>query len=187
VAFQQESLVMRREIQDVVDIGRCLDALGWAASAEGQSARAARLFAAAAALHQRVGAPPHPPWRAGHERYVASRRAALGEENFAAAWGEGRALSLDAAIAYALVAEASDTARAQLPPSLAAIAVRLSRRELEVAMLIALGHTNRQIADALVITEWTTDTYVRHILTKLGLRSRAQVAAWVVDEGLSLP
>jgi DNA-binding NarL/FixJ family response regulator len=60
----------------------------------------------------------------------------------------------------------------------------LSPREREVAVLIARGHTNRQIADALVITEWTADTHVRHILSKLGLRSRTQVAAWAVERGL---
>ena len=60
----------------------------------------------------------------------------------------------------------------------------LTAREREVAVLIATGHTNRQIGEALVITEWTVDTHVRHILTKLGLRSRAQVAAWAVEHHL---
>ena len=46
------------------------------------------------------------------------------------------------------------------------------------------GHTNREIASSLVITEWTVDTHVRHILGKLGLRSRTQVAAWAVQRGL---
>ena len=57
----------------------------------------------------------------------------------------------------------------------------LSPREHEVAVLIAEGHTNREIGERLVISEWTVDTHVRHILTKLGLRSRAQVAAWVMQ------
>jgi DNA-binding NarL/FixJ family response regulator len=43
---------------------------------------------------------------------------------------------------------------------------------------------HRQIAGALVITEWTVDTHVRHILAKLNLRSRAQVAAWAVERRL---
>jgi non-specific serine/threonine protein kinase len=53
-----------------------------------------------------------------------------------------------------------------------------------VAALIARGHTNREIAEGLVITEWTVDSHVRHILTKLGQRSRAQIAAWAVERGL---
>ena len=51
-------------------------------------------------------------------------------------------------------------------------------------MLIAQGCTNRQIAERLVISEWTADTHVRHILTKLSFRSRAQVAAWATEQGL---
>lgn len=60
----------------------------------------------------------------------------------------------------------------------------LSSREYEVASLIAQGRTNRQIAQQLVISEWTVDTHVRHILTKLEFRSRAQVAAWTMGQGL---
>jgi non-specific serine/threonine protein kinase len=60
----------------------------------------------------------------------------------------------------------------------------LSPREREVAVLVARGHTNREIAELLVISEWTVDTHVRHILTKLGQRSRAQIGAWVAGHGL---
>jgi DNA-binding NarL/FixJ family response regulator len=59
----------------------------------------------------------------------------------------------------------------------------LTAREQEVAKLIALGLTNRQIADELVISERTADTHVQNILGKLGLKSRAQVAAWFVSSG----
>ena len=63
----------------------------------------------------------------------------------------------------------------------------LSPRELEVARLIARDHTNRRIAEALAIAEWTVDTHVRHILTKLNVRSRARVAAWAVEPRLAGP
>jgi hypothetical protein len=52
--------------------------------------------------------------------------------------------------------------------------------------LLARGYTNRQIADELVISERTVDGHVTHILTKLDLSSRAQAAAWAVQQG-SLP
>ena len=54
----------------------------------------------------------------------------------------------------------------------------LSRRELEVADLVAQGLTNRQIAERLVISERTAQNHVQHILTKLGFSSRSQIAAW---------
>ncbi|MBV8714358.1 MAG: helix-turn-helix transcriptional regulator [Chloroflexi bacterium] len=56
----------------------------------------------------------------------------------------------------------------------------LSDREWEVAMLVARGLSNRQIATELVVSERTVDTHVSHILRKLTLVSRAQIAAWAV-------
>jgi DNA-binding NarL/FixJ family response regulator len=60
----------------------------------------------------------------------------------------------------------------------------LTRREQEVAVLIARGLTNRDIARQLVISERTVDTHVGNILSKLRLTSRAQVAAWAVEHRL---
>jgi predicted ATPase/DNA-binding CsgD family transcriptional regulator len=182
--LQRESLVLRHAIEDSVGIGRCLDGLGWVASAQGQPVRAARLFGAAEALRERVGAAPHLPWRAEHERRVTDAWMSLAEDAFAAEWCEGRALSLDEAIAYALAFEQPVPADTTTPtrPSQGVRPGGLSPRELEVALLIAQGQTNRRIAEALVIAEWTVDTHVRHILTKLGFRSRAQVAAWIAAQ-----
>lgn len=60
----------------------------------------------------------------------------------------------------------------------------LSERECEVAVLIARGCTNREIAHELVIAEATAVRHVANILNSLGLRSRAQVAVWAVERGL---
>lgn len=57
----------------------------------------------------------------------------------------------------------------------------LTTREVEVAMSIAQGLTNREIAERLVITEGTAANHVEHILNKLGFNSRAQIAAWAAD------
>ena len=54
----------------------------------------------------------------------------------------------------------------------------LTEREIEVARLVALGLTNRDIADRLVISERTAEGHVQRILDKLGFRSRSQIAAW---------
>jgi DNA-binding NarL/FixJ family response regulator len=63
----------------------------------------------------------------------------------------------------------------------------LTTREQEVALLIAHGLTNRQIAQRLVIALRTADNHVQHIFDKLGLSSRAQVAAWAALEGMLGP
>ena len=65
--------------------------------------------------------------------------------------------------------------------------VLLSRREREVAALVARGLTNREIARTLFLSERTAENHVQHILTKLGFGARAQIAAWAVSEGLSTP
>ncbi len=65
--------------------------------------------------------------------------------------------------------------------------VVLSRREREVAALVARGLTNREIARTLFLSERTAENHVQHILAKLGFGSRAQIAAWAVAEGLSTP
>jgi DNA-binding NarL/FixJ family response regulator len=57
----------------------------------------------------------------------------------------------------------------------------LTRREWDVASLVARGLSNRQIAEQLVVSQRTVDTHVSHVLRKLGLGSRAQLAVWVVE------
>jgi DNA-binding NarL/FixJ family response regulator len=58
----------------------------------------------------------------------------------------------------------------------------LSPRELEVARLVGRGLTNKQIGQDLYVSERTAENHVQHILTKLGLRNRSQIAAWVTGE-----
>jgi DNA-binding CsgD family transcriptional regulator len=55
---------------------------------------------------------------------------------------------------------------------------------VQVAALVARGLTNREIAAALTVAERTAGTHVEHILAKLGVRSRAQIAAWAAGQGL---
>jgi DNA-binding CsgD family transcriptional regulator/tetratricopeptide (TPR) repeat protein len=59
----------------------------------------------------------------------------------------------------------------------------LTAREREIASLMADGLSNHDIAERLVITEGTVEVHVKHILSKLGLRSRTQVAGWVARQG----
>ncbi len=61
----------------------------------------------------------------------------------------------------------------------------LTPRERQVAEQIAHGKSNREIADALFLSERTIETHVRNVLSKLGFTSRAQIAVWAVSKGLS--
>lgn len=61
----------------------------------------------------------------------------------------------------------------------------LTRRERQVAGVVAQGLTNQEIADELVVSIKTVEAHVTRILSKLGFSSRAQIAAWAVDKGLA--
>jgi non-specific serine/threonine protein kinase len=60
----------------------------------------------------------------------------------------------------------------------------LTRREQEIAALIAKGKSNREIAAELFITVRTTKTHISSILTKLDLTSRTQIAVWALEKRL---
>lgn len=63
----------------------------------------------------------------------------------------------------------------------------LTEREREVLALVARGYTNKQIADALIVTEKTARNHVSHILEKLGLSRRSEAAAFAVEHKLVPP
>jgi hypothetical protein len=109
-ASHAESTVIRRELWDRAGIAECLE--GWAelAAVEEQPERAARLFGAAAALRETLGAPLPPSDRVEYERRLATLRSTLGEPAFASAWNAGRALTWQQAADDALPA-----GRASLP------------------------------------------------------------------------
>jgi tetratricopeptide (TPR) repeat protein len=97
-----ESLAICQEQGRKLDLAECLEEMAWLASEQRQGERAARLFGTAEALREAMGAALAPVDRAEHDRSVVAARTGLGEEAFAAAWAEGRALSLEDAIKYAL-------------------------------------------------------------------------------------
>ncbi len=94
----------------------------------------------------------------------------------------GRAMTLEQAVAYALGGNmAEPPAQPEAKPG------DLTPREREVAALVAHGLTNRQIGQALVLSEQTAATHVRNILGKLNLRSRSQLATWITQHQASEP
>jgi len=81
---------------------------------------------------------------------------------------------------WSLYAAGPEQEPAAAEPVRATAHVELSRREREVAQLVARGLSNREIADRLYLSERTIDNHVHHILDKLGFDSRVQVATWLV-------
>jgi non-specific serine/threonine protein kinase len=129
-----------------------------------------------------------------YNHHLAVTRSALGERDFGAVWAAGQAMTFDEAIEFALAPADVPAAPASAEERDAARAGRseehpgpLTPREREVAVLVAQGASNREVAARLFISERTAQTHVQHILDKLGFTSRTQIAAWTVQHGLLPP
>jgi predicted ATPase/DNA-binding CsgD family transcriptional regulator len=164
-----------------------LDAMAWVAGSSGRPERAAVLLGASAAVFRELGATLPPYWQAYHDGCEAAARADLGEDRYRACWEQGYALSRDQATATALEDKGTAPAARPIPAAAADGAFELSARELEVARLVADGLSNPAIASALFVSVATVKTHVSHILAKLGLDSRTQLARWVAGHDLGPP
>src|SRR5258708_39948633 len=134
--------------------------------------RTVRLFGAASRLRDEVEIGIQLPWSIWLEPALAEARAALPAGAAERAWESGRALSTGQA--QALAREKVGAAGGNVTGG----AGGLSKRELEVARLVATGMTSRVVAECLFLSERTVEGHLEHILTKLGFGSRASVAAW---------
>ncbi|MER5426785.1 ATP-binding protein [Streptosporangium roseum] len=176
-ALEKESLRFNCSLNDPLGAGINLEVLAWIAAAEKQYQKAARLLGALETIWQAIGAPLSGFGHlAGyHDECVSRARRALGEPAFNAAVRRGARLPYGEALAYALEEGApGDGAQAEEGRQ-----APLTRREMEIAQLVAQGMSNKEIAAALVIAQRTAEGHVEHILSKLGFTSRAQVAVWI--------
>jgi predicted ATPase/DNA-binding CsgD family transcriptional regulator len=176
-----ESLELDRNAGEGVSVFRALDLFADLAVAESQPVRALRLAAATETWRRKSGVTHTPLERAQSEATPKRARRLLGRAAAAAAWAEGETMTLAEAVAYALEPDQPASRQRDDPAPAAGL---LTPREREVAVLVAQGLSNRQIAAALLVAEGTAGIHVDHILTKLGFHSRAQVAAWAVTHGL---
>lgn len=119
---------------------------------------------------------------AGQRGIAEQSRQALGAAAFDAAVEAGKGLTLDQVFTYVLGKKAEGPATAAGAPSRQQVSdVGLTRRELEIAELVAEGLTNKEIASRLTIARRTAEGHVENILAKFGFTSRAQIAAWVAE------
>ncbi len=153
------------------------------ASRSGRPADALRLVAAQRRLCEEIGAPQ---WVADTAEIELAAHAELrprSKEKQCLA--EGVRLSLSDALALARAVADEPPSRPVKRRSRHKVEVELlTKREQEVVSLVAGGLTNRQIAARLFITERSAEGHVERIRNKLDVRSRAQVAAWAVQQGL---
>ena len=183
-----------RAVEEFAQFDRCVwlasafDGMAWSAAARDDMERAARLMGAAESLQRSTVRLAHVITSAVGEKVGEGVRSTLGDNDFRTAYEAGAAMTLEAAIDFALRRESTVEPPAPAAPAAPAAAATepspLTRRETDVARLVAAGHSNKRIASDLVISVRTAETHVEHILTKLGFTSRTQIAGWVHDRGL---
>ena len=199
-----DSLLLSLTAGSRVGIARGLSAFAALAVREGRPGRAVQLTAAVTALREAASLPPLPG--ASTQRYLDAA-ADLGEHAVARLWADGLQLTSSAAAQLALddpdaQPAAGQAARPPEPPAQVPFsppspprpgaaghdlaASKLTAREREVVELIALGKSNKAIAEQLFISPATAARHVANILAKLGFTSRSQVAAWTAAAGRDL-
>jgi non-specific serine/threonine protein kinase len=153
-----------------------LEALAAVAADRGDHGRAARLVGAADGLLERMGA--RPPSTAPVRAAVAARwQASLAAPGAHVAFAEGRQMELRQAIAFAL--RETPPAAVRRPPDRARPV--LTRRQLEVARLVARAMSNKEIGIQLKLSERTVEGHVEQICNKLGFNSRVQIGIWMAQ------
>ena len=188
----RKSVRLFQPMHDLTGISFGVQALSWCAAFAEPGEGAARLLGAAQAVWRTSGAKVDETnaYSVFDKRSEDALREALGSavlesEAFETAFAEGAAYSFDQAVALALGETDKDPAESgrtgavsQLPGNPGG----LTRRELEIAELLAEGLSNKDIAVRLVISQRTAETHVDRILSKLGFTSRLQVASWVAEQ-----
>ena len=181
-----EGLDVARQIEHSHAVALILYVLGASASEAGSPVRSARLWGAAESMLDALGLGLGPAERYFYEPYFTVARTRLGEEAFEMAWADGRSMTLEGAIEYALSSEEETTLPTGFAPEAQPTAAeppdKLTRREREIATLAARGLTNRRIASTLSISEHTAATHIARILKKLKLQSRAQIGSWLAEQ-----
>ncbi|MEU6645540.1 LuxR C-terminal-related transcriptional regulator [Saccharomonospora sp. NPDC046836] len=159
-----------------------MEVLAWVTAATQPGPRAARLLGAAHTLWRRAGVslPELGILTSSHNLAEAQLCKSLGEPRFDDYFREGKHLTYEQALDFALTksqpalsaAPAQDNTESPSP---------LTRREIQVAELIAEGLSNKDIAARLVVAQRTAESHVEHILVKLNFTSRTQIARWILD------
>ncbi|MDV7352165.1 LuxR C-terminal-related transcriptional regulator [Rhodococcus oxybenzonivorans] len=169
-------LRLSRRVGSPIAAAGCLERSAWIASAQRRTQHAAVLLGAAERLRQSAGHPAR-DLRNVHADHRKQLRCELGDRSLTAAVRRGHGLALSDAVAYALGEKAGSDESAKSGSN-----GDLTAREQQVAGLVAHGMTNREIAEKLVISPRTAQGHVEHILAKLRFTSRAQIAAWAIEQ-----
>jgi predicted ATPase/DNA-binding CsgD family transcriptional regulator len=174
-----------------LDVASGLEGLANVVAAQGEVAWAARLWGAAEALRDMMGATFPPLERADYEHTTDTARTVLGVEAFTAAWTEGRTMTPEQALAargpvtiHTPVPAGQPSTMKAVPSSPATYPGGLTAREVEVLRLVAQGLTDAQVAEKLVITRRTVNWYLTSIYSKIQVSSRSGATRYALEHHL---
>ena len=174
-------LRIKEQLADLHTMAMSFDLLTLCLAGTGDFERAVVLHGASESVWTLLNAPlMGPAYKEIVESAAGTARSALGEERFDALARHGFAMPLPAALA---VARGEAPAWPTAEPTPGTEVKPLTRREKEIAALVAGGMGNREIAERLYLSKRTVDSHVEHIFTKLGFSSRTQLAGWILDGG----
>jgi non-specific serine/threonine protein kinase len=155
----------------------CWESLAALAEQRSRHAECVRLVSAATAMRARLQVPRTDTEAARVDRAVDDARSAIGDFELDREQHRGHTMPISEVRALARdIAVGDAIGEAGLRPGWDA----LTAREREVAALVAEGRTNQQIGNRLGIAARTAEAHVHNIMTKLDVRSRAEVAVWAV-------
>jgi non-specific serine/threonine protein kinase len=175
-ALFDEAIRRARASGEIIRLVRALEGCARCMASSSPDA-AVRLAGATDRQRQALGAVPWPSERRYLTDWLTRAREKLGRIAFERAWEDGHASTLDQAIGLAT----AFTAHQDTVPT---ATMDLTPREQEIAILLARGLTNKQVAAELIVSPATVRSHVEHILTKLNLSTRAQIAVWAAQHDL---
>ncbi len=183
-SLYQQSLALALELGDKFLTPFNLKGLAGVLVAQGELAWAAQLWGAAEALREETSVPLYLVDRAGYEQTVATARAHLGEQAFAAAWAAGRRMTPEQASIVPQQASLSEPVPEVLHAPQSPVPTDLTAREMAVLRLLARGLSNAQIAEELVVSLLTVKAHLRSIYSKLGVTSRSAATRYALEHHL---
>jgi predicted ATPase/DNA-binding CsgD family transcriptional regulator len=185
----RRALAAKHDLGEVTGTASALEVLGWLAARDERFDDAAWLLGAADPLWQRSASRLSniPIMLQTHQRVVERAMAAIGEGRYEAAFAQGAGMPLDDVVRRAVdpsrwspgAGGADGVGQARVTRRMAAPTATLTRREHEIAALVANGLANREIAAKLFISKRTVDAHVEHIFGKLEISSRVQLTIWL--------
>jgi len=178
-ALAREGASCAYALDDRSGLALLLETLARIAADRAAYERAAILLGSAHSAREAAALIQPEPYRPQHEQSVALATRGLGQTAFKAAFQRGRVMTISEGVAFAVGDKPPPKSAPSARPRSYAV---LTRRQLDIARLVAEDLSNKQIAARLFLSERTVETHITNILNKLGLNSRIQLGRWLAEQ-----